>query len=255
MELGLQGKVAVVTGVASQHGIGRAVALRLAEEGCGIACVDIDKKGAEEAAHDVVSSGQKAIALECDQSDYENVKKTVATAVERLGGLDILINNAAWMNNVDLIRTMPAASWDKEVSVNLSGPFYFIKEALPVMMRGKWGRIINISSLLGLMGVAGRAGYCAVKSGLIGLTKTAAIEGARGNVTANVIFFGMVDTAGSRATVPQQHWDVIVQRGALGRAATTVEVADIVTFYASERTAFITGSEVMVDGGQSLLVM
>jgi NAD(P)-dependent dehydrogenase (short-subunit alcohol dehydrogenase family) len=90
---------------------------------------------------------------------------------------------------------------------------------------------------------------------LIGLTKTAAIEGARGNVTANVIFFGMVDTAGSRATVPQQHWDVIVQRGALGRAATTVEVADIVTFYASERTAFITGSEVMVDGGQSLLVL
>jgi NAD(P)-dependent dehydrogenase (short-subunit alcohol dehydrogenase family) len=123
------------------------------------------------------------------------------------------------------------------------------------MMRRRWGRIISISSGLGLTGVAGRAGYCSAKSGLIGLTKTAALEGARGNVTANVMFFGMVDTAGSRATVPQKHWDVIVGRNALQRAGSIQEVADVVTFYASERSAFITGTEVIIDGGQSLLVL
>ncbi len=255
MELGLEGKIAIVTGVASEKGIGRAAALALAGEGCGIACIDIDKKGAEEAAHKIISLGKKAVALECDQSDYASVKEAVAVVNERMGGVDILINNAAWMSNVDLIRTMPAANWDKEVSVNLSGPFYFIKEILPIMMRRKWGRIISISSLLGLTGVGGRAGYCSAKSGLIGLTRTAALEGARGNVTANVIFFGMVDTAGSRATVPQQHWDVIVRRGALQRAASIEEVADIIAFYASEKSAFITGAEVMVDGGQTLLVL
>jgi NAD(P)-dependent dehydrogenase (short-subunit alcohol dehydrogenase family) len=255
MDLGLENKVAIVTGVASEQGIGRSIALSLAREGCSIGCIDIDKQGAEEAAHKIVSTGRKAIALECDQFDYISVKKAVAAVSEWMGGVDILINNAAWMNNVSLMRAMPAASWEKEISINLSGPFYFIKEALPIMMRRRWGRIISISSGLGLTGVAGRAGYCSAKSGLIGLTKTAALEGARGNVTANVMFFGMVDTAGSRATVPRQHWDVIVGRNALQRAASIQEVADVVTFYASEKSAFITGAEVMVDGGQTLLVL
>lgn len=255
MELRLAGKKALVTGVAGERGIGRAIALALAEEDCVLTCVDVNGKGAEETTQQIIASGKKAVALQCDQSSYESVRKTVAEAGERMGGIDILVNNAAWMDNVNLIRNMSVESWEKELSINLSGLFYFIKETLPIMTRGQWGRIINISSLLGLTGVGGRPGYCAAKSGLIGLTKTAAIEGARFNITANVLFCGMVDTGSARATVPEQHWDLIVRRNALQRAATPAEIADVVTFYASERSAFITGSEVLVDGGQTLLVL
>jgi len=255
MDLGLNGKVAIVTGVANEQGIGRAVALALATEGCDIACVDIDREGAVAAARQVHSLGRKSLALEVDQADFEEVKECVNRVNESMGGIDILINNAAWMDNVSLIKDMPVSNWGKEMTTNITGPFCFIKETLPLMMKRKWGRIISISSLAGKMGIAGRAGYCTAKSALIGLTKSTALEGASSGVTANVLVLGMVGSTGMRNTVPQRDFDLIVGKIALHRVATCDEIGAIAAFYASEKSAYVTGSEIIVDGGQTLLVL
>ena len=128
MDFGLRGKVAIVTGVASEQGIGRAVALSLAAEGCDIVCADIVYEGAREAAAQISSTGRRALAVKVDQGDYQSVRACVASASEWAGGIDILVNNAALMTNVNLIKDMPVSGWDREMAVSLSGPFYFIKE-------------------------------------------------------------------------------------------------------------------------------
>jgi 3-oxoacyl-[acyl-carrier protein] reductase len=255
MDLGLAGKTALVTGVASERGIGRAIALALAREGCNIACADIIYEAAEAAAAQVSALGRRALAVKVDQGDYDSVKACVDRANTWAGGIDILINNAALMTNVSLIKNMPVSGWDREMKVSLSGPFYFIKENLPLMMKRKWGRIINISSLAGKTGIAGRVGYCTAKAGLIGLTKAAALEGARAGVTVNVLLLGMVDSLGMRDTVPQKDFDTILDRIAFHRVATCEEIGEVAAFYASEQASYITGTEIIVDGGQTMLVL
>lgn len=255
MDLGLTGKVAIVTGVANKQGIGRAIAVALAREGCSVACADIVEEGAEEAARQVDSLGCKSLAVKYDQGNYESVKRCIEEVVNWMGGVDILINNAAWMDNVNLIRRMAVSDWDREMMISLSGPFYLIKETLPIMMKRKWGRILSISSLAGKTGIAGRAGYCTTKSGIIGLTKVAALEGARAGVTANVLILGMVDSTGMRGTVPPKDFDTIIGRIALHRLATCEEIAEIAAVYVSEKSGYITGAEIIVDGGQTLLVL
>lgn len=255
MNLGLAGKVSIVTGVAYERGIGRAIALALAGEGCDVACVDIDENGAREAAEQVKATGRRSLALKIDQGDYEQVKAAVNSIRDNLGGVDILINNAAWMGNVALLKKMPVSSWDKELAVNLSGPFYFIKEVLPIMLQAGWGRILNISSLLSVQGTKGRAGYCTTKAGIIGLTKTAALEGAHRGVTVNAMVLGLIDTAGMHATVPQELFEKIVSRCALQRPGRPEEIADVAVFLVSKRASYITGVEIFVDGGQQLLVL
>jgi NAD(P)-dependent dehydrogenase (short-subunit alcohol dehydrogenase family) len=241
MDLGLSGKVALVTG--------RAIALTLAKEGCDIACVDIDLPGVEDAAGQIRDMGRRAIASRVDQAEYEQVKQAVLTINQELGPVDILINDAAWIQNTALVKNMGISAWDKELQINLSGPFYFIKELLPGMVERGWGRILNVSSLAGVTGGYGQVGYSSTKAGLVGLTKTVAAEAAKGAVTANVLHLGLIDTAGSRGMLREDIFERYKSRIALRRPGTAEEVANMAVFLVSEKASFVTGAEIIIDGG------
>jgi len=249
MDLGLTGKVAIVTGPASPQGIGRAIALTLAKEGCDVGCVDLDLSGAEDAARQIGDMGRRAMASRVDQADYGQVKQAVLTVKQELGPVDILVNDAAWIQNTGLIKKMGISAWDKELQINLSGPFYFIKEVLPGMVERGWGRILNISSVAGVTGGYGQVGYSSTKAGLVGLTKTVAVEAARAAVTANVLHLGLIDTAGARGMLRPDIFDRYKTRIALGRPGTAEEVANMAVFLVSEKASFVTGAEIIIDGG------
>ncbi len=254
MDLGLTGKVAIVTGPANPQGNGRAIALTIAKEGCDVACLDIDLPGAEDAAKQIRGIGQRSMALKADQSDYDQVKQAVLSVKQELGPVDIIVNNAAWLGNIALIGKMGISDWDRELMINLAGPFYFTKEVLPGMIERGWGRIVNISSVAGALGGTGQAGYSSTKAGLIGLTKTIALEGARAGVTANVLILGLIDTAAARATIRSDMLERIVKRNAIRRLGTPEEVGSMVAFLVSEKSSFLTGAEIIMDGGQTLFV-
>jgi len=254
MDLGLKDKVAVVTGPANLKGNGRGIALALAKEMCHVACLDIDLKGAEDAAEQIRATGQRSIALRVDQSDYQQVAQSVLKVEQELGPIDILVNNAALNTNVALIHDMSATAWDKELQTNLSGPFYFTKEILPRMIQRKWGRILNISSMSGIGGSAALAAYSSSKAGIIGLTKTTALEGARHGITANVLILGVIDTTAIQSSL-KQTLERLSKINALRRFGTIEEVGGIAAFLVSEKTSFLTGSEIVMDGGQNLFVV
>jgi len=255
MDLGLTDKIAIVTGSASPHGIGRAIALALAKEGCDIACLDIDLSGAQEAVGQVREIGRRAIALKVDQADYEQVKQAVLAVKQELGPADILINNAAWVQNIAHAQKMAISAWNKELHINLSGPFYFIREVVPDMTERGWGRILNISSIAGVAGAFASVGYSSSKAGLVGLTKTVALEAAQSGITANVLHLGLIGTAGARETLKPDIVERYLRRIAMRRLGNTEEVANTAAFLVSEKASFITGAEVILDGGQTLLVV
>lgn len=253
MDLGLNSKVVIVTGTASPRGIGRGIALALAKEGCDVACLDIDLSGAEDAANQLITeSGKRAIALRVDQASYEQIQQAVLKIKQELGSVDILVNNAAWIRNVARAEKMDISAWDQELHINLSGPYYFIKSVLPGMIEKGWGRILNISSVAAIAGGFGQVAYSSAKAGLVGLTKTVALEAARAAVTANILHLGLVDTPGSRGTLRPDIFERYVNGIAMRRPGTTEEVANMVTFLVSEKASFITGTEIVFDGGLSL---
>jgi len=251
MDLGLEGKVAVVTGTAYPKGNGRAIALTLAKEGASIGCADINVDRAEAIAEEIVKLGRKAIAVKVDQGDYDQVKEAVTKISQELGPIDILVNNAAMMGNFNRITKMEVSSWLKELNVNLSGPYYWTRETFNFMAEKKWGRIISISSLAGLLGGFGQCSYASSKIGLVGLMRTAALEGARLGITANVVALGPIATdafENLKADVQEQIRNRIPRR-ILGEPN---DVANIVTFLASEKAGYINGATIVVDGGVSL---
>jgi len=254
MDLGIKDKVAIVTGLANPQGIGRAIAVALAMEGCDIACLDQDPEGVNSAAAQIRDLGRRSIAVTVDQSDYEQVKKAVDSVEQQFGRIDILVNNAALLGNVSLIKNMSVANWNKEMSVNLSGPFYFVKEVFPKMMSRGWGRILNISSIAGIGGSFGQVGYSSTKSGLIGLTRTTALEGAKYGVTSNMLMLGLINSAALRANIREDMIESIVRDNALRRLGTVQEVGDMAAFLLSDRASFVTGAEIIMDGGHTLLV-
>src|SRR5581483_12011247 len=193
----VDGRVAVVTGAA--RGIGRQDALALAAEGADVAVVDVELAGAEETAQEIVKLGRRALALPCDVADSSSVAAAVDRINGELGRIDVLVNNAAIVNSVALLANMDDAQWDRDLRVNLYGPFYWSRAVLPGMRERKFGRIIMMSSVAGTMGGAGQASYSASKAGMIGLAKTIAIEAARDGVTANAIVAGIVDTSAFQA--------------------------------------------------------
>jgi 3-oxoacyl-[acyl-carrier protein] reductase len=254
MDLGIKDRVAIVTGCANPQGIGRAIAAALAMEGCDVACLDKDPEGVNSAAAQIRDLGRRSIAVTVDQSDYEQVKKAVNSVEQEFGRIDILVNNAALLGNVSLIKNMSVANWDKEMSVNLSGPFYFVKEVFPKMMIRGWGRILNISSIAGIGGSYGQVGYSSTKAGLIGLTRTMALEGAKFGVTSNILILGLINSAALRAHIREDMLESIVKDNALRRLGTVQEVGDIAAFLLSDRAGFVTGAEIIMDGGHTLLV-
>lgn len=242
----LTGKSALVTG--GSRGIGRAIAIGLAEQGASVA---VNYVSNAEAANDVVatigSSGGEACTIQGDVAKPEDAKRIVEETIETHGALHILVNNAGQTAD-DLLLRMTEEAWDRVMSINLRGAYLCTKAALRSMVRQRWGRIINVSSVAGLVGNPGQANYAAAKAGLIGFTKSVAKEVASRNITANAIAPGLVKTE-MTAGLTEAQQQAVLGFVPLGRWATPEEIAPSAVFLASEEAAYITGAVLAVDGG------
>jgi 3-oxoacyl-[acyl-carrier protein] reductase len=236
---------AVVTG--GGQGIGRAIALRLAREGADVAVLDANPATASHAAREVEALGRKALGLAVDVSDAEAVAAAFKTVVHELGGLHVLVNNAGITRDNLLVRMSPD-DWDLVLRVNLKGAFNCTRAAARTMMSQRWGRIVNVSSVIGIIGNAGQANYAASKAGLIGFTKSAAKElGGRG-ITVNAVAPGFIETP-MTAALPAAAREAYAAKIALGRFGTPDDVANVVAFLVSDDGDYLTGQTVCVDGG------
>lgn len=247
----VDGKVALVTG--GSGGLGSVHCLTLARTGCHVAVAGythMDK--AEAVAEKIRELGRNAIAVKIDVTELEDVQRGVAQVEETLGPVEILVNNAAFgiVRAATIVNT-EKKDWDYDLSVNLTGAFNTIKCCMPGMVERGWGRIINISSITGTQGGMGQCSYAATKAGLIGLTKTAALEGARKGVTCNALVLGIFDAGGFLQVAPEFR-ERIIKRMAMRRMGDPQEVSNALAFLASEESSFITGETIEVSGGANL---
>lgn len=240
----LTGKSALVTG--GSRGIGKAISLALAEQGTAVAVNYVaDKHAADEVVAEITRNGGKAIALQGDVAD--DGARLVDETKEQLEGIHILVNNAG-LTQDNLMLRMSEEAWDRVMAVDLRGAFLTTKAVLRPMIRQRWGRIINIASVAGLVGNAGQANYAAAKAGLIALTKSVAKEVASRNITANAVAPGLVTTE-LTADLTEEQEQAVLQLAPLGRPATPEEIAPAVVYLASEEAAYVTGSVLTIDGG------
>ncbi|MHB8894308.1 MAG: 3-oxoacyl-ACP reductase family protein [Candidatus Geothermincolia bacterium] len=239
----LDGKVALVTG--ASRGIGRAISLALAEEGAGVA-VNYQNSAdlAQDAANAIESNGGRAIACGADVSDMGAVREMVRVINDRLGNIDILVNNAGIVDD-GLMPRLSEESWNRVLAVNLTGSFNCTKVVIPAMMRQRWGRIINVSSAVALLGNAGQANYVSSKAGLLGLTKAVAREYSSRNILANAVCPGYIRTD---MTAGVENLNGLEQLIPLGRVGSCEEVARAVVFLATSAT-YTTGAVLDVSGG------
>jgi 3-oxoacyl-[acyl-carrier protein] reductase len=245
IQVDLSDKTAIVTG--ASRGIGKAIAVRLAAAGAKVACVARSADKLKETADAITAAGGVAEVHPCDVTDSEAVSKLVESLAETWGGLDIVVNNAGITKDT-LIPRMSDEDWDAVITTNLRSVFLFTRAASLVMMRKRSGRIINISSVSGLMGNAGQANYSASKAGVIGLTRTVAQELASRKVTVNAICPGFIAsemTAAMGATLDE----FVKTRIPAKRLGEADEVADAVLYLASDSAAYITGEVITIDGG------
>ncbi len=253
----LQDRVALVTGAGS--GIGRELAEQLARQGARVTLADKDGDAAVRAAGALVAAGLVARGVACDVTSEAQLQATIQGVVVAHGGLHVLVNNAG-LQHVAPIEEFPTERFELLVRVMLIAPFVAIKHAFPIMKRQRWGRVVNVASINGLVGFAGKAGYNSAKHGLIGLTRVAALEGAPHGVTVNALCPGYVDTPLVRnqladlartRNVPLERVleDVIYPLVPMRRLLAPREIADYAVFLASEAGAGITGSAVVIDGG------
>ena len=242
MNIDLSGRSALVTG--STRGIGRAIAELLARCGAKVAVVGRDRARAEEVASQL---GGTAKGFSCDIADVASVAKLVEDVEKELGGVDILVNNAG-LTRDNLLMRLKDDDWDAVVDANLRGAFVAIRAATRGMMKRRWGRVINIASVVGIVGNKGQANYAASKAGLIGLTKSVAKELASRNVLANAVAPGFIETDMTAAMTPEAR-TTLSQQIPLERLGTPNDIAGIVGFLASEYAAYITGQVFVVDGG------
>ena len=241
----LEGQVALVTGGA--RGIGKSICKRLADEGASLAIVDIMKEVADTTAKEFASSGIQAEPYSANVVKFEDAEATVKAVVERFGRLDILVNNAGIPRDTLLMR-MSDQDWDAVISVNLKGTFNFIKAVTRPMMKARYGRIVNIASVVGLMGNSGQANYSASKAGVIGLTKTAAKELSSRNINVNAVAPGYILTDMTKE-LPEQAKEAFMRVTPLQRPGTPEDVAGAVYFLCSSDSSYITGQVIQVDGG------
>ena len=245
----LEGKTAIVTGAG--RGIGRAAALKLAAEG---ASVVVNYNGsaarAEEVVNEITAKGGTAMAVQCNVSDYESVSSMMKTVVDTYGKIDILVNNAG-ITRDNLLMKMSEEDFDAVIDTNLKGVFNCMKHVARQMIKQRSGRIINISSVSGVLGNAGQANYCAAKAGVIGITKSFAREAASRGITVNAVAPGFIETemtevlsdsvkAGATEQIPMKHF------------GTAENIADAVAFLASDQAGYITGQVLCVDGGMAM---
>ena len=274
VEIDLSGRVAFVTG--GSRGLGRADALTLARAGADVVVADLlvesqlseetDRYGAlatvarqqglvhtEETVRDIEAMGRRALAVRCDVTDRAEVDAAVGRAVDELGSLDILVNNAGTLDHVAQFHEQSRELWERDLRVNLTGAFNCTQAAWPHMKARGWGRIVNMASVAGTLGGFGQASYSTTKAGLLGLTKTLAMEGGRHGITCNAIVPGVIETEAFEMANAAMN-ERIVKRTALRRPGEPQEIANVVAFLCSDLAAYVTGIELNVSGGVELFV-
>jgi len=248
--LSLEGRVALITG--GSRGIGQAIAMELAQRGASIAVNYLrSSSAADEIVDEIKAKGTQAEAFQADISVFSQAQDLIKSTIKSLGGLDILVNNAGITRDT-LIMMMSEDDWDVVQATNLKGTFNCSKAAVRHMMRKRFGRIINISSVSGQMGNAGQTNYSASKAGQIGFTKALAREVAARNITVNAIAAGYIDTD-IWADVPEESRELALSIIPLGRKGKPIDIAYSVAFLASEQASYITGQVIGVDGGMAMM--
>jgi len=274
LEIDLSGRVALVTG--GSRGLGRADALTLARAGADVAIADIlvesqvseetDRWGSlataaraqgmvytESTADEIHAMGRRALALKCDVTDREQVADTVARTVEELGSLDILVNNAGTLDHVGQFHDQSHELWERDLRVNLTGGFNCAQAAWPHMKERGWGRIVNMASVAGTLGGFGQASYSTTKSGILGLTKTLAMEGGRHGITCNAIVPGIIGTEAFHMASAEMN-ERIAARTVFKRPGEPQDIANAIAFLCSDLASYITGVGLYVSGGIELFV-
>ena len=246
--MSLKGKVAIVTG--GGQGIGRCIALRLAKEAAKIAIFDLNRQLARAVVEEIVTDETEAVFFRVDVSSMEEVKQAVNQTIDKFRHIDILVNNAG-INKDKLLLRMEDEDWGRVLQTNLTGTFNCMKVVLRSMVKNRYGRIVNVSSVVGIRGNVGQANYAASKAGIIGLTKSVAREVARYGVTVNAVAPGFIDTPMTRKLGEEKRQEFISQIP-MGREGTPEEVADAVSYLVREEAAYITGEIVRIDGGLAM---
>jgi 3-oxoacyl-[acyl-carrier protein] reductase len=274
IEIDLSGRVALVTG--ASRGLGRTDALTLARAGADVAVADLLVEsqlseetdaygplaqlartqglvGTESAVEEIRALGRRSLALRCDVTDREQVAAAVARIVDEFGSVDILVNNAGTLDHLGQLLDQSPELWERDLRVNLTGAFNCAQAAWPHMKERGWGRIVNMASVAGTLGGFGQASYSTTKAGLLGLTKTLAMEGGRHGITANAIVPGIIGTEAFRMARPAMN-ERIARRTVFKRPGEPQDVANAIAFLCSDLAAYITGIELNVSGGVELFV-
>jgi 3-oxoacyl-[acyl-carrier protein] reductase len=274
LDIDLSGRVAFVTG--GSRGLGRADALTLARAGADVVIADLLVEsdlseetdaygplamvartqglvGTESAADEIRGMGRRALAVKCDVTDREQVGAAVQRAVDELGSVDILINNAGTLDHVGQFPDQSPDLWERDLRVNLSGAFNCAQAVWPHLKERKWGRIVNMASVAGTLGGFGQASYSTTKSGILGLTKTLAMEGGRYGITANAIVPGIIGTEAFHMANASMN-ERIANRTVFKRPGEPQDIANAIAFLCSDLASYITGIELNVSGGVELFV-
>jgi 3-oxoacyl-[acyl-carrier protein] reductase len=242
----LNGKVAIVTG--ASRGIGRAIAISLAQAGCDVVVNYAGNEAkAKEVVEEIAALGRKSLLIKANVADGEEVTKMVEETLQQWGKIDILVNNAG-ITKDNLLMRMKEAEWDDVISTNLKGVYHCMKAVTRPMMKQRSGRIINISSIVGAVGNAGQANYVAAKAGVVGLTKTIAKELASRNITVNAVAPGFIETD-MTAKLGEDVQKGLLEQIPLQRLGQAEDIAHMVTFLATDQASYITGQTIHVDGG------
>ena len=246
MKFNLNNKIAIVTG--ASQGIGKIIAFELAKSGAHVACISRNKKAIESIVEEITINGGKASSFPCDISDSDTLSEIITEIIKENSRIDILVNNAG-ITKDSLLMRMSIEQWDDVINTNLKGAFHCTKAVVRYMMKNKFGRIINITSIVGLTGNAGQANYAASKAGLIGMTKSIAKEVASRGITANCIAPGWIETS-MTDKLSGEVKNEFLSHIPVGRIGSPDDIANAVIFLASDEAGYITGQTITVDGGR-----